>query len=141
MLDSKRGADMRNSRALSKEATKIFNKLISKIDPATGHVRIGKPGGVFMQVVVEKLPNREYSIAHYGEQNGDAMADPEMRFAIIDNEVYPISVRMDYTGYYKDCAGDEYYEKGLPIFDIKEQADMASFANMWMRNIKHQQGI
>ena len=47
----------------------------------------------FMPVVIEKvgrLPGygEVISIAHYGEQSGDLMADPEMEFTIIGGDYY-----------------------------------------------------
>ena len=47
----------------------------------------------YMPVVIEKvgrLPGygEVISIAHYGEQNGDLMADPEMEFTIIGGDYY-----------------------------------------------------
>ena len=55
----------------------------------------------YMPVVIEKvgrLPGygEIISIAHYGEQSGDLMADPEMEFTIIGGDYYPISFRNDY---------------------------------------------
>ena len=61
-------------------------------------------------VVVEKVGNLKgygeiISIAHYGEQNGDLMADPEMTFTIVVGEYYPISFRNDYLGRYQEVFG------------------------------------
>ena len=38
-----------------------------------------------------------YSIAHYGQQNGDLMADPEMTFR---GDGTPLTYRNDYVGAY-----------------------------------------
>jgi hypothetical protein len=38
------------------------------------------------------------SIAHYGEQNGDLMRDPEMCFELRDGELDPWYYRNDYVG-------------------------------------------
>ena len=91
----------------------------------------------FMPVVIEKvgrLPGygEVISIAHYGEQSGDLMADPEMEFTIIGGDYYPISVRNDYL-----CKHNSIFEDdgiNLPL-----QHDLTTFANQWMRNIAEQQ--
>ena len=81
-----------------------------------------------------------YSFAHYGEQNGDLMRDPEMEFIKgPDGMFYPVSFRNDYAGAYTrslELDGDQI----LGVYP-KQQADQAEFANMWMRNILHQQGL
>ena len=74
------------------------------------------------------------SIAHYGEQSGDLMADPEMEFTIIRSDYYPISVRNDYL-----CKHNSIFEDdgiNLPL-----QHDLTTFANQWMRNITEQQNL
>ena len=93
----------------------------------------------FMSVVIEKvgkLPGygEVISIAHYGEQCGDLMADPEMEFTIIGGDYYPISFRNDYL-----CKHNSIFENddiNLPL-----QHDLTTFANKWMRNIAEQQNL
>ena len=93
----------------------------------------------YMPVVVEKvgrLPGygEIISIAHYGEQNGDLMADPEMEFTIIGGDYYPISFRNDYLGKHSSVFEDD----GI---NLLLQYDLTTFANQWMRNIAEQQNI
>ena len=93
----------------------------------------------YMPVVVEKvgrLPGygEVISIAHYGEQNGDLMADPEMEFTIVGGDYYPISFRNDYLGKHSSVFEDDGIN--LPL-----QYDLTTFANQWMRNIAEQQNI
>ena len=90
----------------------------------------------YLPVVIEKvgrLPGygEVISIAHYGEQNGDLMADQEMEFTIIGGNYYPISFRNDYL-----CKHNSIFEDdgiNLPL-----QHDLTTFANQWMRNIAEQ---
>ena len=93
----------------------------------------------YMPVVVEKvgrLPGygEVISIAHYGEQSGDLMADPGMEFTVIGGDYYPISFRNDYL-----CKHNSIFEDdgiNLPL-----QHDLTTFANQWMRNIAEQQNL
>jgi len=51
----------------------------------------------WMRLVIEVLPERGpdghtfVSVAHYGEQNSDAMRDPEMSFEVLEEEGRPTS--------------------------------------------------
>ena len=68
-----------------------------------------------MQLVVEVLPEQGpdghagVSVAYYGEQNSDAMRDPEMRFEVVEEEdrqpeFWPLCFRrclLDYTFFHR----------------------------------------
>lgn len=77
------------------------------------------------------------SVAHYYEQNGDLMADPEVTFVVArNNYVFPISFRQDNLGI------DRVYvrwEDGKIYWNLEMQNDLASFCDEWMENIKQQQ--
>ena len=83
------------------------------------------------------------SIAHYGKQNGDLMADPyiEILYSKNTNRFYPISYRNDYLGkhsyYVKFTENGDYIQGFYP----KQQRDLAVFVGTWMRNIKDQQNL
>ena len=62
----------------------------------------------WMRLVIEVLPERGpdghvvVSVAHYGEQNSDAMRDPEMLFEVVEGgsrqlEFWPFYFRNDYA--------------------------------------------
>ena len=62
----------------------------------------------WMRLVIEVLPERGpdghvvVSVAHYGEQNGDPMRDPEMLFEVVEEEsrqleFWPFYFRNDYA--------------------------------------------
>ena len=99
------------------------------VEQATADIQVPGPNGY-----------TTLSVAHYGEQNGDPMADPEMTFTIVGGEYYPISFRNDYVGLYQEVF--RYDEDGRPeAIDKKLQSDLTAFANQWMKNIQEQQGI
>ena len=90
----------------------------------------------FMPVVIEKVGRLQgywkvISIANYGEQSGDLIADLEMEFTIIGGDYYPICFCNDYL-----CKHNSIFEDdgiNLPL-----QHDLTTFANQWMRNIAEQ---
>jgi len=98
-----------------------------------------------MPVCVEMISKNSqgpvYSIAHYYEQDGDLMRDPDMTFLKgADGEYYPLTYQQDGLGIYQDAI--EWTENGdIKGFKAKMQADMVSFANGWMKNIRDQQRL
>ena len=84
----------------------------------------------YEDLVVEAVGGEEYSIAHYYDQNGDSMRDPEITFTI-DREnrsICPVSFLQDDMGVYYES------ENASPakVKDLKE------FMVQWFTNIKNQ---
>ena len=138
-------------KSLNSKATMIIQKLYEAMsnpqymqDEDGDYAKI-QNSPALMPVIVEKVGSLAgygeiISIAHYGEQNGDLMADPEMTFIIVDGEYFPISFRNDYVGLYQEVFS--YNEEGEPAaIDIKLQSDLTSFANTWITSIQEQQAI
>ena len=100
----------------------------------------------FMELVIEAMDESgplglpSISVCHYGEQNGDAMRDPEMCFEVERAEDGTLSLnpwyfRNDYLGVEvnsREFYNGTYYE----LLDLHtEQKD---FARMWDRNLTAQ---
>jgi hypothetical protein len=101
----------------------------------------------WMRLVIEVLPERSpdghvvVSVAHYGEQNGDAMRDPEMLFEVVEEvgrepEFWPFYFRNDYAAVehwsrQPDQAGNL---RCLPT----RTRDFEQFAKVWDRNLREQ---
>ena len=110
------------------------------------YLRIENPP--FMRLVIEVVgtlfPNGtcEVSVAHYGQQNGDQMRDPELTFLVIPSsegewQWKPLTFLNDYIGIYQVAA--EYDNFGrLRVRDARLVRDLQEFAVMWDRNLKHQ---
>ena len=84
----------------------------------------------YEDLVVEAIGEDEYSIAHYYDQNGDSMRDPEITFTI-DREnqsVHPTSFLQDDRGVY--------YETADAATDRVK--DLSHFMVQWFTNIKNQ---
>jgi len=136
-------------KSLNTKATLIIQKLYEAMYNAPymveeGYAKIKNSEGC-MPVIVELVGDikgygKVISIAHYGEQNGDPMADPEMTFTIVGGEYYPISFRNDYVGLYQEVFSFD--EDGNPeTINTSLQFDLTCFANLWMRNIGNQQRL
>jgi len=133
-------------KALSKATTTIFRALIARLGSGT-HVQIGEKGSAIMPVVVEKIGLGRYSIAHYYEQNGDLMADPEVCFWVPRagqrghdrGDVYPISYKQAGLGIDRELV---IFEDGAPVRECRRlQHDCANFCSDWFRNIVWQQNL
>jgi len=140
-------------RKLNQKSTAIFNKLTEGLNEPGDHKKIDNTNGSFMPVVIEHIGTMEwqgkyidsFSIAHYFKQNGDLMQDPEMTFYSINGYVFPAyflqaggcfpSGRLEQESIGRNPESGKWWVKN------KTQADHTSFANVWMKNIKQQQGI
>jgi hypothetical protein len=128
-------------KELSKQALTVFHVLTADIHAVGNHVRFDN--GSFMPVAVECVSTTPtgcliVSIAHYYEQNGDLMVDPEVTFCVTKNDdyVFPTSYRQDGLGVDRECV---WWEKEKVFCNFRMQNDLAGFCATWMRNIKQQQ--
>ena len=122
--------------SLNEQAKKIMEQLIAQLDD--GYLKLDNTNGAFMPLSVEKVPDEPgftavYSLAHYGKQNGDLMADPEMTFGECDHEFYPLSFRNDYVGVYQEVIGEQ--------VNLKRQKELAEFTAIWLMEIVEQQKL
>lgn len=80
-----------------------------------------------------------YSVAHYGEQNGDLMRDPDVTMGV-DREagtVEPLTYQNDYIGRYWEVYKD--YVDGKPTkYYPAMKKDLAAMVTAWAKNIKAQ---
>lgn len=134
-------------RMLNQTATKILQALIDQMGSST-HLKIDNTNGLYMSVVVESLgefpSGTLYSVAHYGEQNGDLMRDPDMEFLCVgsgaEKAFVPVSFRNDYLPIHQVAM--EFNDDGTVKGYRRKLTDkLVEFANGWMQNIADQQGI
>ena len=99
--------------------------------------------GAYMPLSMENLGytfhGREvYSIAHYGEQNGDLMRDPDMTVAVDHKAgtVDPLTWQNDYMGKYFEVYGTD--EDGREVYRSRLRADLDRFLWQWLKNIQEQ---
>lgn len=127
-------------KPVSASAKKVIQQLEAMM--IDGYAKIDNTNGAFMPVVIEQVGENQISIAHYYEQNGDLMADPEIVFLKKEYsygvEYYPIYERMSGL-----CSDVELviFENRKPKMISNLQKQTASFCTTWMRTITMQQGI
>ena len=127
-------------KPVSASAKKVIQQLEAMM--IDGYAKIDHASDIFMPVVVEQVGENQISIAHYYEQNGDLMADPEIVFLKKEYsygvEYYPIYERMSGLGSDVELV---IFENRKPKMISNLQKGAASFCTTWMRTITMQQGI
>lgn len=98
----------------------------------------------FMPLVFEYLHYNDYkgrpvySMTHYGEQNGDAMCDPDLTFSV-DSEagtIEPQTFQNDYMGLYQRVYKQD--DEGRTLYSRRLRIDLDEFLWQWLKNIAMQ---
>lgn len=90
----------------------------------------------FMDLCIDVIRQQgtvtQISMAHYYEQNGDLMPDPDMEVMLMHVTQMALPVHFQNAIAYRVCM------EGTRITNSKEFADQSSFLSLWLRNIKSQ---
>ena len=106
------------------------------------HLRIDNPP--YMALVIEATDESgpcglpALSVCHYGEQNGDAMRDPEMCFELGlagGAHLNPYYWRNDYVAIEQ---WSRFIQEGHYCFHRQLHAEHERFAQLWDRNVRQQ---
>lgn len=140
---------MSKPATLNKKATNQFCRLFKDLELTPGsHRKYDNAAGTFMACSIEVLRTGENyaiaSVSHYGEQNGDLMADPDMTFLMLIYEgkileVMPLTFKNDYMGFNQEAATVD--DNGQLCYRAKMMKEQATFANTWINNIVLQQEL
>ena len=138
---------------LNPTATKTFQSIINRLN-GSRHIKINNAPEAFMPLSVEFLyettiasqPARIYSLSHYYQQFGDLVPDPDMTFAVLNSHpTHPEGPQRVFPLTYQDSF--RYDEAVFPTEEgnwkqnPKLQASLTAFANLWLKNLKHQQNL
>lgn len=93
----------------------------------------------YMPLTVERIGPRTYSLAHYFEQNGDLVPDPDMVFYLTETgEWLPVSCQFA-TGRVSTALEIDPYLGTITGIRPRTYNDLRRFATTFLRNIKEQQ--
>lgn len=120
---------------------RALKPFLDATDKAGGHTHFTAPG--YMDLTIENLQftdpdgNPVYSITHYGECNGDLMADPDMEIAIDDKagRIIPRTYRNDYMGTYQEVF---IYRNDRWMYSHRLLTELDYFLWQWLKNINNQ---
>jgi len=126
-------------KTLSKAAAKVLDILTDGLNNPGDSRKIDNSS--FMAVHVEMIGKDAsgplFSVAHYFVQNGDMCCDPDMVFLRAHDGAYlPVSFQQAIPPVYQEAM-----DLQNDTFRPRLMAQLARFANTWMKNIKNQQGL
>ena len=98
------------------------------------YLRLEMPN--FDRLSIENIGQHRVSVAHYFEQHGDLVADPEIVFYTCDQGWYPIEITQVWGGW-RPAARLE-ATGHIEAVNLRGQAEVARFATTWARNIQAQ---
>lgn len=125
-------------KTITGKQSEIFHAIINKLED--GYLKLDNDKN-FMALSVECIGGNNlynfYSFAHYYEQNGDLMRDPEVCFAVDkDKNIIPYSFRNDGLGIFQESIHFD-----TNCYFKRKQADLTAFCFEWLNNIKDQQKL
>ncbi len=122
-------------KPLIKASGDVLDALTAGLD--VGGARKIDNGG-YMAVHVDRLSLATFSVAHYFQQNGDQVCDPDGVFLRTAAGWLPVTLQLS-TGHYTvavELDGDDKPTAWRP----RQYRELQAFAAMWLRNIREQQG-
>lgn len=123
------------SSTMKKTILKILekrNQLEKFLNSMEFHLRIENPG--YMPLVIERH-GQHVTVTHYYNQNGDQIADPDLKMLIgADGDWYPVGLQLC-TGHYSRA---RWTENGRELTNLRINQEVKSFSTMWARNLAAQ---
>ena len=118
---------------------------IAAVDAHDGYYKFEAPGFMplsFEYIGVSDYAGRPiYAMAHYGEQNGDLMADPDMEIAVdkVDGKIYPRTFQNDYIGLFQRVFKEVETVSGYKtVYSPSLLRDLDHFLWQWCNNLDMQ---
>lgn len=137
-------------KSISPKSLVIFRKLMEGLNNVGDSRRFGDFGDAFMPVSVEIIGRPDFpgkmreeaklvSVAHYFEQQGDYVADPDVVFLTGKDAAYPMVFQQGgIPPIYQETAK---IEGGVIHLNEKAQLSLTIFCNEWFTNLAEQQGL
>jgi hypothetical protein len=117
----------------------IIGKIAAKhgvdLSKVGSHLTLTMPG--YDRLAIETVGINQVSVAHYFEQNGDLIADPEIVFFTGYGPWVPIALSLVVSGW-REVARLNADGSQVTHVALAAQADAASLARMWARNVREQ---
>ena len=115
----------------------LAQRLEVDLTQASAHFRLDMPG--FDRLCVENIGFNRLSVAHYFEQLGDLVPDPEIVFIVGNQDLgwIPVEITQAIGGWrrYVEVSGNG---RQLTVRNKCGQRGLAEFAEMWAQNIQDQ---
>jgi hypothetical protein len=105
------------------------------LEARESHLRLEMPG--FDRLVIEKIGENLVSVAHYYEQNGDLIAEPDVVFFTGHRSWEPIEITQSLGGTRRVARLDD-QACAITHLNTRAQKDLGLFTEQWALNIKAQ---
>ena len=115
---------------MGNQLVKALTTLGVRFDPPEEHRLYRFETKGFLPLVIEQwaIGSRfQMSVAHYGEQHGDLMKDPDILYEGRGKQLHPIEYQNDYLGLYQSEPDNPAWVK-----------DVLEFTRLWAANIEQQ---
>jgi len=127
---------MRTSSQMQGIITRLAERHGLNLQASEAHLRLEKEP--YEPLVIEKIGPHLVSVAHYYEQDGDLVADPDVVFFTGHGDWLPIEITQAPPGgwvrYVKlSDDGDD-----ITHVNLVGQADLAEFVSLWASNLEAQ---
>lgn len=126
---------MKTSKSMQAIVERIAEKYGLDLNAEEAHLRLENVP--YMPLVIEKVGKHLVSVAHYFEQNGDLCADPDVVFFTGYSDCW-VAIEIQQVLGYQRVAWLNDDGASIKSVNLRGQADVASFTNLWARNIKEQ---
>ena len=124
-------------KPLSKASGDVLDAVTAGLEVGAART-IDNSNGSYMALHVDRLTESTFSLAHYYGQNGDLVCDPDGVFLKTAAGWLPITLQLC-TGHYTVAVELDGNDKPTG-WRPRQYRELASFAAMWLRNVRDQQG-
>ncbi len=126
---------MQTCTQMQKVITHLATRFGLDLNLDEAHLKL--ENSVYAPLVIEKVGRSLLSVAHYFEQNGDLVADPEVVFFTGCPNWVPVEITQPPPAGYRVCA--EVAGDAIARVDPRRQADVARFVeDVWARKLEAQ---
>jgi len=138
-------------KSLSDKTAAFFSAIFSECNKNNGYLRIDNSKGKSRPLVVERVGENQnfifYSVANCFTQNLHTVRSPDIvyarkRVSFIDwMTIFPVSYREDSSGEIKKGIVSFNEEGKICNYKPEDLETLCSFSDIWVDNIKDQQGL
>lgn len=126
---------MKTSKKMQAVVTRLADKHGLDLTATEAYLRLDMPG--FDRLVIERAGINQVRVAHYFDQQGNLIPDPEIIFFTGNSDWVPIKITQVIGGH-RVYAVPTPDGQSVIMTNPNRQADLASFVEMWAKNIKIQ---
>ena len=124
-------------KPLTKASGDVLDAVTAGLDVGAART-IDNSNGTYMALHIDRLTDATFSLAHYYGQNGDLVCDPDGVFLKTSVGWFPITLQLC-TGHFTVAIELDGNDKPTG-WQPRQYRELSSFAAMWLRNVRDQQG-